>query len=145
MARLTPALDMLAFWPRRSMARALRNPPSPRRYMAMEPSPECASRHGAKGERHFKHRAQANLICIKELTVSSWSSLVVPLFMRWLIRRWSTKSAQVMGVDGEKSAVQVYSHVQELVYLLLSIIIGDGEKLKHQHHCKEAESAEAEA
>ncbi|CDY51555.1 BnaC03g73010D [Brassica napus] len=24
--------------------------------MAMEPSPECASRHGAKGERHFKHR-----------------------------------------------------------------------------------------
>ncbi|CAF1725097.1 BnaC09g14820D [Brassica napus] len=51
MARL-----MLAFWPRRSMARALRNPPSPRRYMAMEPSPKCASRHGAKGERHFKHR-----------------------------------------------------------------------------------------
>ncbi|WZZ59884.1 hypothetical protein YC2023_059991 [Brassica napus] len=50
-----------------------------------------------------------------------------------------------MGVDGEKSAVQVYSHVQEFVYLLLSIIIGDGEKLKHQHHCKEAESAEAEA
>ena len=41
--------------------------------------------------------------------------------------------------------LQVYSHVQELVYLLLSIIIGDGEKLKHQHHCKEAESAEAEA
>ncbi|CAF2112220.1 unnamed protein product [Brassica napus] len=39
------------------MARALRNPPSPRRYMAMEPSPECASRHGAKGERHFKHIA----------------------------------------------------------------------------------------
>ncbi|CAN7012278.1 hypothetical protein IGI04_012594 [Brassica rapa subsp. trilocularis] len=40
------------------------------------------------------------------------------------------------GVDGEKSAVQVYSHVQELVNLLLSIIIGDGEKLKHQHHYK---------
>ncbi|CAG7906412.1 unnamed protein product [Brassica rapa] len=40
------------------MERALRNPPSPRRYMAMEPSPEFASRHGAKGERHFKHRCR---------------------------------------------------------------------------------------
>ncbi|WZY91065.1 hypothetical protein YC2023_047800 [Brassica napus] len=37
------------------MARALGNPPSPRWYMATEPSPECALRHGAKGERHFKH------------------------------------------------------------------------------------------
>ncbi|KAL0676482.1 hypothetical protein Bca4012_004463 [Brassica carinata] len=41
-----------------AMARALRNPPSPRRYMAMEPLPECASRHGAKGERHFKHSSR---------------------------------------------------------------------------------------
>ncbi|WZZ29198.1 hypothetical protein YC2023_012599 [Brassica napus] len=39
------------------MARALRNPPWPRRYMATEPSPECASRYGAKGDRHFKHRS----------------------------------------------------------------------------------------
>ncbi|CAN6920647.1 unnamed protein product [Brassica oleracea] len=39
------------------MARALRNPPSPRRYMATEPSPECASRYGAKGDCHFKHRS----------------------------------------------------------------------------------------
>lgn len=54
------------------------------------------------------------------------------------------RSGQVLGVDGEKSAVQV-CHVQELVNLLMSITIGDGEKLKHQHHCKKAESAEAEA
>ncbi|CAG7894970.1 unnamed protein product [Brassica rapa] len=40
------------------MARALGNPPSPRWYMATEPSPECALRHGAKGERHFKHSIQ---------------------------------------------------------------------------------------
>ncbi|WZZ00322.1 hypothetical protein YC2023_072650 [Brassica napus] len=48
------------------MARTLRNPSSPRRYMATEPSPECTSRHGAKGERHFKHRMIANRFCVIE-------------------------------------------------------------------------------
>ncbi|KAL0886710.1 hypothetical protein Bca101_010693 [Brassica carinata] len=56
MACLKLAIATLAFCPRRSMARASGNLPSPRRYKAIKPSPECASRHGAKGESHFKHR-----------------------------------------------------------------------------------------
>ncbi|KAF3555612.1 hypothetical protein F2Q69_00011386 [Brassica cretica] len=58
------------------MARALRNPPSPRRYMATEPSPECASRHGAKGDRHFKHSA-LNDIDEKAITTENPEDVVV--------------------------------------------------------------------
>ncbi|KAG2293105.1 hypothetical protein Bca4012_005958 [Brassica carinata] len=63
MARLTLALDMLAFWPRRSMACALRNPPSHRRYMAMERRLSAPRAMAQKGERHFKHSSAERRGC----------------------------------------------------------------------------------
>ncbi|CDY62133.1 BnaCnng39250D [Brassica napus] len=57
------------------MARALRNQPSPRRYMAMEPSPEFASRHGAKGERHFKHSMSTSFYILSHKEADSVSAI----------------------------------------------------------------------
>ncbi|KAF2573934.1 hypothetical protein F2Q70_00004948 [Brassica cretica] len=46
----------------------------------------------------------------------------------------SMRRGQVVGVDGEKSAVQTCPRIGKSAPVYITI--GDGEKLKHQHHCK---------
>ncbi|KAH0859465.1 hypothetical protein HID58_087726, partial [Brassica napus] len=71
---------------------------------------------------------------LRERTLLEGTGLTYQEIVNIFLGDGSMRRGQVLGVDGEKSAVQTCPRIGKSAPVYITI--GDGEKLKHQHHCK---------